>query len=218
MRERARSAEDKAERSEALLRAAEELAIELGGVRFMTVQAVTERAGMHRTGVRRYYSSREELLLSLAEREWDAWRAAVVSAIPDDGPLGPREAAVIVAETITGRPVFCDLLTHVTLTLEGDVDEERARQYKAAAFAAHDDIIRALAGASTMTPDQLGALLSATLALAANGWQVAHPTPTLAALYEKVPEWGHVAFDFTGRLKLLLQALAIGLTSTPPDS
>lgn len=218
MKERARSAEDKAERAEALLRAAEELAIELGGVRFITVQSVTERAGIHRTGVRRYYSSREELLLSLAEREWGAWRDAIVAAVLDADTLGPREVAVVVAETITGRPVFCDLLTHVTLTLEGDVDEDRARQYKTAAFAAHDDIVRTLAATSSMTPDQLGALLAATLALAANGWQVSHPTPTLAALYEKVPEWGHVAFDFTPRLNMLLQALAIGLTSTPSES
>lgn len=212
MRERARSAEDKAERAEALLCAAEELAIELGGVRFITVQAVTERAGMHRTGVRRYFSSREELLISLTEREWRKWRDAVVAVVRDAGSLGPAEVAAVVADTIAGRPVFCDLLTHVTLSLEGDVTEERARQYKTEAFAAHDDIIRTLVTASTMTSDQLGALLAATLALAANGWQVSHPTPSLAALYEKVPAWGHVAFDFTPRLHLLLRALAIGLT------
>lgn len=212
MRERARSAEDKAERSEALLRAAEDVARELGGVRFLTIQAVTERAGLHRTGVRRYYASREELLLSLAEREWGLWRDAIVTAVSGSMALSPRDVATVIADTITERPVFCDLLTHVTLTLEGDVDEERARQYKTEAFAAHDDIVGALAAASPMTRDQLDPLLAATLALAANGWQVSHPTPSLAALYEKVPEWGHVAFDFAPRLRLLLGALAVGLT------
>lgn len=216
MRERARSAEDKAERSEALLRAAEALAIELGGVRFITVQAVTERAGLHRTGVRRYYSSKEELLLSLAERGWGQWRDAISAAIADRGDLTPRNVADIVAETITALPVFCDLLTHATLTLEGDVEEERARQYKTESFAAHDAIVRTLDVASTMTTDQLAGLLAATLALASHGWQVSHPTPTLAALYEKVPEWGHVAFDFAPRLKLLLAALAIGLAVVIP--
>jgi hypothetical protein len=54
--------------------------------------------------------------------------------------------------------VFCDLLTHVTLSLEGDVDIERARQYKTNSFAA-------------------------------SFWQVSHPTPTLATLYEQVPDW-----------------------------
>lgn len=72
MKERARSPEDKQQRSEDLLDAAESLALELGGVRFVTVAAVTERAGLHRTGVRRYYANKEELLLELAERGWGA--------------------------------------------------------------------------------------------------------------------------------------------------
>ena len=37
--------------------------------------------------------------------------------------------------------------------------------------------------------------MATALALAAYLWQVAYPTPTLAALYEQVPEWGHVALD-----------------------
>ena len=67
---------------------------------------------------------------------------------------------------------------------------------------------------SRMTVDQIQALLAATLAFAANLWQVSHPTPTLAALYEQVPDWGHVALDFRPRLRLLLQSTAIGLTET----
>ena len=47
------SIEDKTQRSEDLLAAAESLAVELGGVRFITLAPVTERAGLHRTGVRR---------------------------------------------------------------------------------------------------------------------------------------------------------------------
>ncbi|WP_329390564.1 TetR family transcriptional regulator [Streptomyces sp. NBC_01716] len=218
MKERARSAQDKAQRSEDLLRAAEALATELGGVRFITVQAVTERAGLHRTGVRRYYSSREELLLELAERGWSQWRAAISAAVAQRAGLGPEDVAGVVTDTITTLPVFCDLLTHVTLTLEGDVDMERARQYKTASFAAYDAIVDHLGLVSSMTPDQLRGLLAATLALASNGWQVSHPTPTLAALYEQVPEWGHVAFDFAPRLKLLLTALAVGLHVVLPDT
>ncbi|WP_433917541.1 TetR/AcrR family transcriptional regulator [Streptomyces canus] len=205
-------------KSEDLLRAAEALATDLGGVRFITVQAVTERAGLHRTGVRRYYSSKEELLLGLAERGWSQWRAAIAETVARRAGLGPEDVAGVVTDTITALPVFCDLLTHVTLTLEGDVDMERARRYKTASFAAYDAIVEHLDLASSMTPDQLRGLLAATLALASNGWQVSHPTPTLAALYEQVPEWGHVAFDFAPRLKLLLTALAVGLHAVIPDT
>lgn len=214
MRERARSTEDKLQRSENLLDAAESLALELGGVRFVTVAAVTERSGLHRTGVRRYYANKEELLLELAERGWGRWRDAIENRLGGSTDLAAVEVADVVAETIISLPVFCDLLTHVTLSLEGDVQMERARRYKTNAFAAHDDIVVALVRASRMTAGQIQNLLATTLMLAAGFWQVSHPTPTLARLYEQVPEWGHVALDFGPRLLQLLRAMAVGLAGT----
>jgi AcrR family transcriptional regulator len=213
MRERARSIEDKQQRSEALLDAAEALAIELGGIRFITVAAVTERVGLHRTGVLRYYASKEELLLELAERGWRRWRDAIVATLSGRAGLGPAEIAGLFVDTITSMPVFCDLLTHVTLSLEGDVDIERARRYKTNAFAAHDDIVAAVEGAGSMPGEQIAGLVATTLMLASGLWQVSHPTPTLARLYAQEPRWGHVALDFAPRLRQLLQATALGLAS-----
>jgi AcrR family transcriptional regulator len=214
--ERARSIEDKTQRSEDLLAAAESVAVELGGVRFITLARVTERAGLHRTGVRRYYASKEELLLELAERGWQRWRDKVTAAVGDRAGLGPREVAAALSETLASMPVFCDLLTHVAVSLEGDVDIERARRYKANSFAAHDEMVDALDRASDMTSDQIRGLVAAAMAFAAAFWQVSHPTPTLAALYEQVPAWGHVALDFAPRLRLLLEATAVGLVETLP--
>ena len=194
--------------------AAEALALELGGARFITLAPVTERAGLHRTGVRRYYASKEELLLELAERGWRQWSAAVSEALGDREGLEPRQVAAVLASTIASLPVFCDLLTHVALSLEGDVDQERARRYKTSSFAAHDEIVSALDCASSMTVAQLRSLMAAALAFAATFWQVSHPTPTLAALYEQVPRWGHVALDFEPRLQSLLAATAVGLAET----
>jgi hypothetical protein len=116
-------------------------------------------------------------------------------------------------------PVFCDLLTHVAVSLEGDVDMARARRYKANSFAAHDEMVAALDQASDMTADQIRALVAAAIAFASAFWQVSHPTPTLVALYEEVPAWGRVALDFAPRLALLLEATAVGLvgTLTPGD-
>jgi len=216
MRERARSIGDKTRRSEDLLEAAESLALELGGVRFITLAPVTERAGLHRTGVRRYYASKEELLLELAERGWRQWRDNVKAAVDGRAGLGPREVAAALSETLAAMPVFCDLLTHVGVSLEGDVDIERARRYKTNSFAAHDEMVDALDRGSGMTADQIRALVAAAMAFAATFWQVSRPTPTLAALYEQVPAWGHVALDFAPRLRLLLEATAVGLVETLP--
>lgn len=213
MQQRARSVEDKARRAEALLEAAEALALELGGVRYVTLAPVTERAGLHRTGVRRYYASKEELLLELAERGWGQWRDAIRAGTDGRTGLGATRTAAVISASLVALPVFCDLLTHVPLSLEGDVDIERARRYKTNAFAAHDEIVTALDRASDMTAEQIESLLAAAVVLAPGLWQVSHPTPTLAALYEQVPRWGHVALDFAPRLDRLLAATAIGLTA-----
>ena len=114
VRERARSIEDKQQRSDDLLEAAESLALERGGVRFVTVAAVTARVGLHRTGVRRYYSKREELLLELAERGWGQWSDKIKNELAATTGLEPVGVAEVIARTIAALPVFCDLLTHVT--------------------------------------------------------------------------------------------------------
>jgi AcrR family transcriptional regulator len=211
VKERARSLDDKERRSEDLLKAAEVLAVELGGVRFITLAPVTERAGLHRTGVRRYFASKEELLLALAERGWLQWRELIIETLADRVGLDAVTTARVLADTIASLPVFCDILTHVTLSLEGDVDIERARRYKTNSFAAHDDIAAAIGRSSIMTAEQIPQLLAAVLAFAASFWQVSHPTPSLAVLYEQVPAWGHVALAFTPRLRSLLEATAVGL-------
>ncbi|MGW5093688.1 TetR family transcriptional regulator [Streptomyces nodosus] len=216
MRQRARSSEDKARRAEDLLAAAEAVALDLGGVRYVTLAAVTERAGLHRTGVRRYYSSKEELLLELAERGWYQWRDAVLAEVGDRTGLDPAHTAAAISATLASLPVFCDLLTHATLHLEGDVDIERARRYKTNAFAAHDEIARALCRASRMTVEQIQGLLTSAVLLAAGLWQASHPTPTLARLYEQEPRWGHAALGFRLQLDRLLTASAMGLAGTLP--
>lgn len=215
--QRARSADAKAQRAEDLLAAAEALALELGGVRYVTLAPVTDRAGLHRTGVRRYYASKEELLLELAERGWRQWRDGITELTRDRSGLGPRDIALVLTESLVSLPVFCDCLTHVALTLEGDVSIDRARRYKTNAFGSFDEIVAELTRAGTMSAAQITALVPIASALAASLWQVAHPTPSLAELYAEVPEWGHVAYDFEPRLRLAIESAAIGLTVTIPD-
>jgi AcrR family transcriptional regulator len=214
--QRARSTDAKAQRAEDLLAAAEALALELGGVRYVTLAPVTEKAGLHRTGVRRYYASKEELLLELAERGWRQWRDGIERSLENQASLGPREIAGVLTQTLGSLPVFCDCLTHVALSLEGDVSIERARRYKANSFVEHDAIVKALTCAGTMTEAQITALVPAAAALAASFWQIAHPTPSLAELYKQEPAWGHIAYDFEPRLRLLIESTALGLMETVP--
>ncbi|MFY1668849.1 TetR family transcriptional regulator [Plantactinospora sp. WMMB334] len=211
MARRARTPEAKARRAEDLLEAARSLAAERGGVRHVTLAAVTEAAGLHPSAVRRYFASREELLLELAERGWYRWRGILAEELAGDRGRTPPETAAAVGSTLAALPLFCDLLTHVPLSLEGEVGIDRARRYKTRSFEAYDAIVDALTTTGTMTTGQVRDLVTAALGLTANLWQLAHPTPTLARLYAEEPRWAHAALDFEARLVRLLQATATGL-------
>lgn len=212
MHRRARSPEAKLRRTENLLDAARTLAVERGGVRHVTLAEVTKAAGLHPSAVRRYFESKEELLLELAERGWDQWRDAVRERLAGADDLTPTQVAAVVSGSIAGLPLFCDLLTHVPLSLEGDVDIERARRYKTNSFKAYDAIVAALSDSGTMPAAQVHELMTVTLGLTAYLWQLSHPTPTLTELYRQEPRWGHAALDFEERLTRLLEATAAGLT------
>jgi AcrR family transcriptional regulator len=209
-KQRARSPQDKELRKAALLDAARDLAVEQG-VREVTLTAVTARVGLHPSALRRYFESREELLLELAEQGWSEWRDALVSGLGDAPERGGDRIADVVSGSLERLPLFCDLMTHVVLSLEGAVRLERARSYKLAATAAYDAMTRALVDADAGL-DREGAqtLLTAAISCAAYLFQLSRPTPTLRQLYEEEPRWAHDALRFREQLTTLLTAVALG--------
>ncbi|WP_297657838.1 TetR family transcriptional regulator [Pseudonocardia sp.] len=209
-KQRARSAQDKQLRRMALLDAARELAIEQG-VREVTLAAVTARVGLHPSAVRRYFESREELLLELAEQGWADWRDRLVTGLNDAHGLSAEQIADLVSGSLEQLPLFCDLLTHVVLSLEGAVRLERARRYKIAASAAYDTMTQALVGADADL-DRQGAqtLLTAAMSCAAYLFQLSRPSATLRQLYTEQPRWAHDALRFREQLTSLLTAVTLG--------
>ncbi|MFJ4696867.1 MULTISPECIES: TetR family transcriptional regulator [unclassified Streptomyces] len=208
---RARSQEAKQQRAEDLLDAARRLATGAGGVRCLTLAAVTEAAGLHPSAIRRYFDSKEELLLELAEREWVDWREEVLRRARAATGLSPEETAEALVSGLIARPLLCDLFTHIPLSLEGEVPLERARRYKELSFTSVVTMSEALAEAGAMTAPQVADLIAATAAQTAHAWQIAHPTATLATLYEQNPELSHPAREFEARVRRLLRATARGL-------
>jgi AcrR family transcriptional regulator len=209
-RQRARSVQDKELRRGALLAAARELAVEQG-VREVTLTAVTARVGLHPSALRRYFESREELLLELAQDGWGEWRESLLAGLGTARDLRPERIGVLVAESMVRLPLFCDLLTHVALSLEGAVRLERARQYKTAASAAYDVMVAAVVAASAdldTTAAQI--VLTGAMTSGAYLYQLSRPTDTLRRLYEQEPRWAHTALRFREQLTRQLSALALG--------
>jgi AcrR family transcriptional regulator len=209
-KQRARSRHDKELRKNALIDAARELATEQG-VREVTLTAVTARIGLHPSALRRYFESRDELLLELAEQGWDEWRNGLVSGLEDARKPSAREIADIVTTSLEELPLFCDLLTHVVLSLEGAVRLERARRYKTAATDAYDAMTQALIDVDAgLDVNGAQTLLTAAMSAGAYLFQLSRPTATLRELYTQEPRWAHDALQFRDHLCGLLTTVALG--------
>lgn len=212
-RQRARSQQAKDLRIVSLIDAARQIAVERG-VRELTLADVTARVGLHPSALRRYFDSREELLLELAEQGWDDWRRTLETALTGRRGLSAEEVAATVSATLDGLPLFCDLLTHVVLSLEGAVRLERARQYKASATRSFDSMATSLSqSVDGLDEDAARVVLTCAISLAAYLFQLSRPTETLVRLYAEEPRWAHDALRFRAQLAELLTTVLRGLLS-----
>src|SRR3954471_23542977 len=115
---RARRPEHKRQRREAILAAARDLAAE-SGLRNVSLGGVAAAVGLAKSNVVRYFGTREEIYLELTVEEWldwsDEWVARLATA------AGPDDVIAALVYTLTERPLFCDLLGHVSITLEHNI-------------------------------------------------------------------------------------------------
>jgi AcrR family transcriptional regulator len=212
--QRARSAENKRRRASALVEAARSLARE-DGVASVTLTAVAERAGVHHSAVRRYFSSHKDVLLRLAAEGWTRWAETVGEELKALAPATPGTVAEVLAKGLDADPLFCDLLANVFLHLERDVDIEHVIAFKRVSRVAVESLAASV-GSSLPGLDARGALdiVTATYALAGTLWQVAHPTEALTRVYAEdetlAPAW---ALDFLPTLTRLLTATCAGIAA-----
>jgi len=210
--QRAYSPQHKEQRITDLMQAARALAAR-DGARTVTLTAIATQAGVHVSAVRRYFESREEILLGLAEQGYAEWAQALTDRIHGRDGLTSTDLAQAVTATLVERPLFCDLLTHVTLNLEREVTYERVHTFKFTVSAILGPLQEAITGATHLTPEQTGDLVIATIALTAPLWQAAHPAETLTRLYAEEPTLAHIGIDFAPTLTRLLTALCDGMTT-----
>ncbi|MEU3982870.1 TetR family transcriptional regulator [Streptomyces sp. NPDC026672] len=210
--QRARSAESKRQRSQALIDAARCLAIE-GGVASVTLTAIAKRVGVHHSAMRRYFDSHKDVLLQLAAEGWIRWSQAVRDALQGEEAVPPQRLATVLAATLAADPLFCDLLANVPLHLEHEVAVDRVIDFKKRTGRPIADMVDAIT-AAVPSLDANGArdIVLAADALAATLWQVAHPAQSLAAAQERNPGLTVITVtDFPGTLTRLLTATCLGL-------
>jgi AcrR family transcriptional regulator len=183
---RARRPEQKQQRYAAILDAARELALR-DGVGGVSLAGIAAEVGMHKSALLKYFETREEIFLRLAETEWREWAAGLGAALSGtEAECAP--VADVLARSFTERPLFCQLLLHSPLTLERNVSIEVVRTFKRAALDTAQDVVRALQRTlPALTAQACLELLAMTAIAAAGLWQAAHPPPQVVALHAEEP-------------------------------
>src|SRR5262245_34630069 len=170
--QRARSDEQRAQRSQAILDTAAAMLREMP-VADLSLNELSRRVGLAKSNVLRYFDSREAVLLELlavAVREWLAHLAAELpSAVRRRAGFTRRaeQLSTAVARSLAQRPVLCDLISSQAAVLEHNVSVEAVTRYKLAAMddadalaglvgdalpeLSHDDAWRYVVGAWLMT-------------------------------------------------------------------
>jgi AcrR family transcriptional regulator len=187
--QRARSDDAKQSRELSILDAARRLATR-DGVRAVTLTAIAEAVGMHKSGLLRYFETREQIFLRLAAQE-----------VGDE-----------VASSLTSRPLFCDLLAHVSLSLERNVSVESVRAFKSVTHEQVDLIGAALVHAFPLLSVRDSVDIIATaVSTAGTMWQMSTPGEVLADVYRSDSRLAHAIVDFEPTLARIMTALITGL-------
>jgi AcrR family transcriptional regulator len=214
--QRARSAENKAQRREAILTAAAQLAAR-DGVRQVTLTDIAAGVGMHKSALLRYFETREQIFLELTGRAWREWAAAVRAGVA--GIVGDNAAAAVatvLAHEFAARPLLCDLIPHTALNLERHASIAAVRDYKLTSLGAVEDAAAALEGPLPYLATEDRRQLVSTIALLAGAmYQIATPPPPLAELYAADPDLGHALLDLEPRLTRAAEITIAGLRALP---
>jgi AcrR family transcriptional regulator len=209
--QRARSADHKAQRREAILAAAGQLAVR-DGVRQVTLAEIATVVGIHKSALLRYFATREEIFLELTGRAWTSWAQATGAALEAVAGDDADAVAAALADGFVLRPLLCDLIPHTALNLERHASLDAVHAYKLISLGAVERVAHALATPlPQLTRSERRELVSMVALLAGAMYQIATPPPALAALYLAEPALGHALLDLPERLRRAARVTIAGL-------
>ena len=212
--QRARSAEAKHQREQAILDAAAKLGTERG-IRNVTLTDIAQAVGLHKSAMLRYFETREQIFLKLTASGWRDWSAALRQDLAQLEPdAQPELIAEAFTQTLTARPMFCDLLAQAPLNLERNVSIDSVRSFKLVTLEEVAAITAELERLLSLTEQQAVDVIAAATSLAGALWQMATPGPEVQELYRSDPRLVHAVVEVRPRLTRILTAVMAGLIAS----
>jgi AcrR family transcriptional regulator len=213
IRTRAVLAEDKQERQQAILDAAERL-LRRSPERVANVAEVADEAGLAKGTVYLYFPSKEELLLALHERHVAEFFGALIALLARPKRVAFDEILAITGTHMVDEPTFLPLATRCFGIMGTEVPRETAIAFKERMSVRMREAAAGLERHFPELPPGGGVpLLRHSYALILGLWQMSSTQPI--ELPEGVEECPMVGFDYAEELARGLRALwrgAVGAT------
>ncbi|MFV8172392.1 TetR/AcrR family transcriptional regulator [Mycolicibacterium peregrinum] len=191
---RARSDAQRQDRTSHVL-AATRRCLEETGAATLTLGDVAAAAGLAKSGILRYFGSREALLLQVMYDAHLTW----IEALADE--LGRTTPAAALARTLADRPVLCDLIA-ASPVLINRLGPEDFRALTAQGEAAQQRLGAALQQSLPLSDEQLRSLTAAVHAFTGTAWAWATPHS---------PGHNTMVTDFEATVSRLLEIFIAGL-------
>ncbi|GAA4978252.1 TetR/AcrR family transcriptional regulator [Kineococcus glutinatus] len=213
--QRARSEEQREIRRRAILDTAAAMLEEMP-VADLTLNELSRRVGLAKSNVLRYFDSREGVLLELVNSALQDWLAQLAddlaTGIDAHLPAAGRaeQLSAVLARSLAGRQVLCDLLGAQGGVLERNVTTEVVRRHKRAVLArlgATADLLRRYV-------PELGAAAETfcfqAMVLAGALTPYSSPPPGVRAAYEAEPALAVLHLELEDSLRLAIRTMLLG--------
>ena len=215
--QRARSDEQRAERSRAILATAGSMLAEMP-VADVSLNELSRRVGLAKSNVLRYFESREAVLLNLlnaASKDWlDDLARELPQGVDQSADFGVRteQVAALMATSVAQRPVLCDLLSAQSSVLERNISPESVVTFKRAARADLATFANIVGGCLPELGED-GASTFAVYAASAVGalWTASNPADAVLAAYKADPDLASMRINFEPALRQLALLLLTGI-------
>ncbi|MGG7568095.1 TetR family transcriptional regulator [Rhodovulum sp. DZ06] len=213
--QRARSPERKAERRASILSAARAL-LDEGGPEAATLSAIASRAGVVKSGLYRYFESREEILIQLlidgCEKMVEELEIEAGTLAASDAPQDQRllHLAAGTAACFAERPRLCHLVSIMAGTLEQNISAPKIVELKSAMYLLHQRGVAALVrGHGALSAEGAEIAMRMIFTSVAGLWPMANPGPKVREAVEaaNLPAF---AYDFEDALRCAAYAAFSG--------
>ncbi|UFS60224.1 TetR/AcrR family transcriptional regulator [Subtercola endophyticus] len=181
----------------------------------LTLNELARTVGLAKSNVLRYFESREAILLELYDREYAAWLDALDVALA--GIVSIEPIADVMAQTISERPIFCDLCASAPGVLEHNVSAEVAAAYKRSAVANAERLGALVLPRLGVDSFASGIVFVGGVNIIVGGvWANSQPSTGMAAAYEANPDLRAMRVNLGYSLRELLATLLVGVVARTP--